>query len=258
MISKLPMLLAAFALLAGCASLDSTGEPSYADDSELNFSRGQKALDDGRYLEALKYFEHVRYKFPYSSHAALADLAIGDTYFSQEKYIEAVDAYRNFLKLRPNHPKADYAEFRVALSYYKDIPSDFFIFPPSSEKDQTAVRKALDAFGEFVERHPSSEHAAEAKRLYDDVRLRLARHELYVADFYIRRERWRAAVGRLDYLLEKYPGTALEGEALFKLGSAHLKLGEKEKARETLERLVRELPNDPYRADAQSLLASLT
>lgn len=245
-------------LLAGCASLDSTGEPSYADDSEVNFTRGQKALDDGRHLEALKYFEHVRYKFPYSSHAALADLAVGDTYFSQEKYLEAIDAYRNFLKLRPNHPRSDYAEFRVALSHYKDIPSDFFIFPPSSEKDQTAVRKALETFGLFVERYPSSEHTAEAKRLHQDVRLRLARHELYVADFYLHRERWRAAVGRLDHLLEKYPGTEVEGEALFKLAGAHLKLGDKEKARDALERLIRDLPNDPNHADAQSLLASLT
>jgi outer membrane protein assembly factor BamD len=118
MFRTLSITLTLAALLSGCAHVDAAGELRYADDAEKNYALGQKALEDSRYLDALKYFEHVRYKFPYSTQAALADLAVADTAFEQEKYLEAVEGYRGFIKLRPNHPKTDYAEFRVALSHY--------------------------------------------------------------------------------------------------------------------------------------------
>jgi len=254
----LSTLLILAALLVGCAHIDATGEPSYATDAEQNFALGAKALEDGRHLDAMKYFEHVRYKFPYSAQAALADLAVADTFFEQEKYLEAIDGYRSFLKLRPNHPKSDYAEFRVAFSFYKDIPSDFFLFPPAIEKDQTAVREALSALKQFLQLYPTSSLATEATRLLAEVRERLAGHEMYVANFYIHRERWHAVVGRLDKLLADFPDSALRGEAALKLANAHLKLGENDKARAVLERLIREHPEDPYRSDAEGLLKSLS
>lgn len=240
--------------LGSCAHMDAAGEVTYASDAAKNFQLGQEALDSGRYLDAVKYFDHVRYKYPYSAQAALADLAIGDTRYAEDKYPEAIEGYRSFLKLHPNHPKADYAQFRIAESFYKDMPSDFFLFPRSTEKDQSAVRDARIALEEFLRLYPTSSHRAEADKLLVDVRHRLAAHELYVADFYIHRKKWSAATGRLNRLLEEFPGTGLDAEALYKLGSAYVELGDKQKARETLERLVQTFPNDKYRAEAEKLL----
>jgi outer membrane protein assembly factor BamD len=167
-----------------------------------------EALNDGRHLDALKFFDHVRYKFPYSAQAAAADLAIADTNFDREKYLEAIDGYRNFLKLHPNNPKVDYAQYRIALSYYKDIPSDFFIFPPSTEKDQTSVKDARGA-SRSTSALPELENAEEAKKLLADVLGRLAEHEMGVADFYLDHSRYPAAVNRLTKLIADYPTSAL-------------------------------------------------
>jgi outer membrane protein assembly factor BamD len=244
--------------ISGCAHVDTpAGEVTYAAGARQNYDLGMKALEAGRHLDALKFFEHVRAKYPYSTQAALAELAIGDTHFDREKYLEAIEAYRAFLKMHPNHPRADYASFRIALSYYEDIPSDFVLFPPSTQKDQSSVRDARVAFEQFLRDYASSSHAAEAKRLLDDVRLRLAKHELYVADFYMHRKRWKAAVGRLNRLLADFPGSSLEAEALLKLGRSHKELDEKEKAREALERLMREFPDAPQRPEAERLLQSV-
>lgn len=243
--------------LASCAHMEASGEVSYAKDAKDNYDKGEEARKSGLYQDAIKYFEHVRGQYPYATQAALADLGIADTNFDREKYVEAIEGYRSFLKLHPHHSQVDYAQFRIALSYYNDIPSDFILFPPSTEKDQTLVRDARSAFEEFLRLYPASSHAEEAKKLFADVRKRLVKHELYVADFYFRREHWRAAVNRLAKIVPELPGTGLEGEALMKLARSHIALNEKEKAREVLERLVKEFPQDGHRAEAETLLKSL-
>lgn len=255
---RLPPILLALSLGCATTGTDLPGEVTYADDAKQNHDLGRRALEAGRHLEALKYFEHVRNKYPYSSFAALADLGIADTHFEREKYTEAIDAYKSFVKLHPTHPDADYAKLRVGLSHYKEIPSDFILFPPSSQKDQSPVHGALYALEDFLRAYPESKRVPEAKNLIADVRRRMAAHEMYVADFYLQRERHRAAVGRLNKVVEEFHGLGFDGEALLKLAKSYIALDEKKKAREALERIVRELPNDSHRTEAERLLRGLS
>lgn len=256
MIRKLSTMLV-LSLLSGCATLDSVGDVSYRPDAAGNYEAGLAALTSGRHLDAIKFFDHVRYKFPYSQQAALADLAIADTNFDREKYLEAIDGYRNFLKLHPNHPKADYAQFRVAYSYFKDIPSDFILFPPSAEKDQTSVKDARNAFDEFLRLYPASPLVPEAKNLAADVTSRLAKHEMAVADFYLHHDRYPAAANRLSKLVDDYPRSSFASEALLKLARTYVKLEQKDKAREALQRLLQNYPDASNRSEAERMLKSL-
>jgi outer membrane protein assembly factor BamD len=252
---KLAILLTVSCLF-GCAHVDSPGDVKYAKDAKGNYTHGEEALKDGRYQEALKYFEHIRYKFPYSDVASLADLGVADANFDREKFVEAIEGYRSFLKLHPNHPKADYASFRIALCYFKDCPSDFILFPPSTEKDQTSVRQTRTALDDFLRDWPKSSYVPEAQKMLGQIRGRLAKHELSVADFYIRRKHWQAAVSRLNRLLTDYPGTEYEPSALLMLGHSYVELGDKEKAREALRRLLQQFPSDTHRTEAERLLKS--
>src|SRR5262249_40118318 len=150
--------------------------------------------------EAQKYFDYVKSKYPYLEAATTAELRLGDVDFEREKYAEARDRYLNFIKLHPTHSKVDYAAYRAALTHYKDMPSEFCWLPPSSEKDQAEVRQAATAMADFIRTYPSSEYVGQAQKSYDEVKRRLAEHELYVADFYKKREKWGAVVGRLNVL----------------------------------------------------------
>src|SRR5205814_2390586 len=111
---------------------------------------GDELLESKNYLEAQKYYDYVKSKFPYLEAATTAELRLADVDFEREKYIEARDRYQNFVKLHPTHAKVDYAAFRSALSHFKDMPSDFFLLPPAREKDQAEVRAAAVAMGDFV------------------------------------------------------------------------------------------------------------
>lgn len=241
---------------ASCAT-DGDGEVSYAAGAKENYARGLEELEDGNHLEALKYFDHVRSKYPYSQYAAAAELKAADTQFERERYTEAIDAYRNFIKFHPTHPDVDWASFRIGASHHEAMPSDLFIFPPPSEKDQTQIRSARSSLEEFLARYPKSKHRDEAKALLVRTTRLLADHEVAVARFYEKREKWEAVAGRWEYLLKYYPQSGYDAEAAFALARAYRELGDKARARAALERFVTQHPDHPQAAEAKARIGEL-
>jgi outer membrane protein assembly factor BamD len=232
------------------------GEPDYAKDAETNIKRGNEALDSSNYLDAEKYFEYVKRKFPFLEASKEAELRLADTFFAKESYAEARDAYQNFVKIHPTHPKVDYAAYRAALTFYKEIPSDLFFLPPAYEKDQVAIRNTLSSMGDFLRQYPDSKYAADGKKVLDEAKKQMAQHELYAAAFYRKRERPAAVVTRLKTLLEKYSGVGYDERALFELHEAYVQLKDAPRAKATLEEIIQKFPNTPSAARAKRLLGA--
>jgi len=233
-----------------------TPRPEFAADAQANLNKGNDALRTKSYLDAERYFEYVKTKYPYLDAAKEAEIRLADTDFDRERYTEARDRYTNFVKLHPTHPKVDYAAFRAALTHYKDMPSDFFLLPPSKEKDQTELRAANKALTDFVRSYPNSTYLTEGKRILDDTRHRLAEHELYVADFYAKRERWPAVAQRLETVVQKYSGLGYDEAALFRLHDVYAKMKDKSRAEDALRRIISRFPDTPAASRAQQLLGS--
>jgi outer membrane protein assembly factor BamD len=136
------------------------------------------------------------------------------------------------------------------------MPSEFFLLPPSEEKDQTEVQAALRAMNGFLRQYPESQYTQEAKAQAEEAKRKLAEHELYVAAFYRKRERWPAVVQRLEGLLARYPGTKYDEEAFFSLHEAYVKLKQPDRAQETLRKVIQQMPNTPAADRAQRMLGS--
>lgn len=254
-----PRLAAACLALSAlsCASMGTfvgDGEVTYGADADENMKKGNEAMESKNYPEAQSYFEFVRTKFPYLDAAKEAELRLADADFERDRFIEARDRYQNFTRLHPTHARVEYANYRAALTHYKEIPSDFFLLPPASEKDQVEVRNALVSMSDFLRLHPKSEYAAEAKKVVTEVKLRLAEHELYVADFYAKRGRWPAVVSRLGVVEKSYSGIGLDERVAFGLYEAHLKLKDEAKARDALARYVAAAPDADGAKRARKLL----
>jgi outer membrane protein assembly factor BamD len=213
--------------LSACAgtSANIAGTITYAKDAQGNFELGEKALKDHDYQDATAYFQYLRSKFPYSHYAPLAELRMADANFDQEKWVEAVDAYKNFIKDHPTNREVDYAGFRIGLSHYKDIPSDLFFVPPSYEKDQAQITDAQTSLKDFLASYPDSSYVAKAKEMLADVRERLARHELYVAQFYEHHDRPRAAAWRYEGLAKDFADTPVGADAKKAADRLYAKLG---------------------------------
>jgi outer membrane protein assembly factor BamD len=228
----------------------------FAADAQANLAKGNEALRTKSYPEAERYFEFVKTKYPFLDAAKEAEIRLADTEFDRERFAEARDRYQNFVKLHPTHPKVDYAAFRAALTHYKDMPSDFFILPPSKEKDQVQVRAANKAMADFVRSYPNSAYHLEAKKILDDTRRRLAEHELYVAEFYTKRGKWLAVARRLETVADQYSGLGYDERVLFQLHDVYGKLNDKSRAEDALRKIISRFPGTPAASRAQQMLGS--
>jgi outer membrane protein assembly factor BamD len=105
-----------------------------------------------------------------------------------------------------------------------------------------------------VKSYPNSPFAVEAKKLSSEVQRKMAKHEVYVADFYERRGRWSAVANRLEMVAQKYPGLGFDQEALFRLHDVYLKLKDPQRARDALRRVVERFPGTDAASKAQEIL----
>ncbi len=192
------------------------------------------------------YLKEIQLRYTYSPYAALAELRTGDAYFEKEDYEQAAIEYEEFLKRHPGHAEAPYATYRVALSYYKEMSSP--------DRDPLNTRLALQWFNTFIEKYPDSPLAPDAHERALRCRDRLARREIYIGNFYSRRDNFRAAADRYKIVVDDYNDTQRYQEALYLLGRAYAKSDQYDLARQTLNRLVQEYPNEKYSGKATSLL----
>lgn len=245
-----------FVCFAGCSETSSVfrSTPNFFPTAEQNYNAGLKEQKAGNWLTAQQFYQQVKNAFAFSRWATLAELGIADCEMGREKYTEAVDDYKAFMRAHPSHERVQdgYAAYKIGEAYHKQIPSDWFIVPPSYEKDQAPVLDALRELGAFREQFADSPYKEKAQKLYDDCVRRLADHELYVANFYLKMGKPYAAIGRLEGVVKMYPGARREPETLLLLGRTYMKMDKPQDARRAFVKLASEHPTD-YRAEKARL-----
>jgi outer membrane protein assembly factor BamD len=256
-----PIAAAALALLvaAACGGSGKSGDVSYAVSAERNYERGVEALEKQRWEQAARYFQFVKARFPYSRFAVLADLGIADAQLGAGNQRSAIESFLSFLKLNPTHEltRNGYVGHRIAVAYLDMLPSDWWLVPPSYERDQTTAMDAHRHLTAFVRHYPDSPYIDEAREMLAEVDLRLARHEWYVAKFYWDRDRPMGTVIRLRRLLEFHAGSDLDGDALWLLGRAYVEVDMHDRARQTWQRLIDEHPDHERARAARDALVRL-
>lgn len=229
---------------------------TYARSAAENWRRGEAEFADEEYLAAQKYYTFIRSKFPYSAFAVRAELRIADCLFERGRYLEAIDAYSNFQRLHPTHKQVGYAAFKVGLSYYEQIPGEWFLLPPAHEKDQASVRDAARALSNYVDRFKNDANHARGVELLNETRSRLVAHERAVADFYKNIDKPKAYVGRLEVIRQRYGDVALTDELLFEIAEAYVSLGDLDRAKDAVDELAAKFPGSKVLDRARSLVRS--
>jgi outer membrane protein assembly factor BamD len=250
--------------LTACKAFETNVQDTEIDERDTarqNYEAGEAAFTSARWQEAVKYFELVKNKFPYSKYAVLAELRLADTHFAREKWLEAADAYRIFVRYHPRHEQLAYATFRIAESHSRAVDDDvaWLPFVDARQKDQSAAKDTIRACDEFLTRFPDDKNAPAARKLRAEARGRLADVDLYAAAFYEKRQRWQGAQWRYARVGSEFADTDGAAHALWKAGAiANDRLADVAAARAAWERLVKEHPDAPEAKDAREALARLT
>lgn len=253
----------AFGLLSplsplACATTEGSAETAldYTDNARKDYEAALEAFEDKNWELADELLNEVKRKYAYSRYARLAELRLADAYFQQEKFAEAISGYKEFVHDHPNDPEVPYARYRVAKGEFDSV-SQSIMLPPLEERDLASVNDALSTLRNYLSDYPGSEHAEEMRYMLDIVLGLLARHELYVARYYLAEGRFDAAIMRCEYALKNLKSSGLEPEGMVLLGEIYMKQKRKKDAREVLTKLLQLYPESAFSVPAKNFLAQL-
>jgi outer membrane protein assembly factor BamD len=211
------LLTGAILVLAGCSS-------SPDDEDLVAANRGAQALYDdvkekmklGNFNAATSILVALDSRFPFGplSHQVQLDLIY--SYYKTTKTAQALATIDRFTRLNPNHSDVDYAFYMRGLT---NMEADKNLFQDlvgidRSDRDPSSSREAFEDFRRLIEKYPNSKYAADAQKRMLHIKSRLAKYEIAIARYYMRREAFVAAANRGRYVLEYYSDTTHVQQAL--------------------------------------------
>jgi len=221
------LVLAAAALLAaGCATTEPPDETAGWTVERL-YGEARDAMKERDWAKAIKYLEKLEARFPYGRYAQQAQLDVAWAHWKFDERASAIAATERFIKLYPNHEALDYAYYLKGLINFTENAGLFAILsdPDLAERDPKAAREAFAAFREVVTRFPDSKYAEDSAARMRYLVNSLARHEVHVARYYMKRGAYVAAANRAQAAVQNYPQAPAIEEALFILMRAYEALG---------------------------------
>ncbi len=241
----------------GCAHKQPPQNPlQYTENAKRAYDEALDAFFDRDWETATTLMQDVKRKYGYSRYARLADLRMADIDYHQEKYAEAITGYKGFVHDYPNDPEVPYARFRAAKALYEQT-SQSLLLPPLEERDLATVHEAYSSIQAFLGDYPGYKKTEELRYMLEVVTGVLARHELYVARFYLNEDNFNAAVARCQYALRNYDGSGLEPEAMVLLGETYMKMKERAKARTLFHTVLAKYPDSAFVVPAKRFLRRL-
>ena len=242
--TSLSAIVLATALLAGCASGPSKEALARQPEQQL-YQQAIDALNNGRYSSAVTQLETLDSRYPFGQHAQQTQLALIYAYYQIGSWELVRSTATRFIRLNPNSPQVDYAFYLRGLAAWEAgrFSLESFDLIDISERDLGSSRDAYVDFSELARRFPNSAYAADARQRIIYLRNVLARHELKAADFYLRRKAYVAAVERGRWVIEHYPQTSANPDALAVMVEGYMGLTATDRARETLAILEHNTPD---------------
>lgn len=243
------ILLLIASLLSGCAIF---GDPTEIDETkgwnvQKIYSAAEEKMRDRDYDKAIKYYQVIESRYPHGKYATQAQLEIAYAYYKKQEPAPAVAAAERFIKMHPNHPNVDYAYYLKGLATFNERGIvDKLTEQEISDRDPKTLRDSFAAFKDLITRFPDSKYVKDATQRMGYLVNTLAEHELHVARYYMKRNAWLAAANRCKYVLEKYPESPSQEEALVILISAYDLMGLQDYKQDTLRVLKTNFPESRF------------
>ena len=235
------------ALLAGCSLLPDKIDETKGWSAQRLYSEAKESMNEGNYQTALEYLDKIQARYPFGRYAQQAQI---DTIFIQYRDSEpdaAIAAADRFITANPRHPYVDYAYYMKGLVNFQRINTLLERLAPSdrSRTDTNTARQSYNDFAELARKFPDSKYAEDARQRMLFLHNSLAAYEINVAEYYLKRGAYVAAVNRAAYVLETYVRTPSAQNALSIMTQAYIKMGMPQLAADSLRVLERNYPQSP-------------
>lgn len=241
--TRFAVLAASVALLAACAGNDEV--QTEVESLTEAYEEAQEYIERGNFSRGVQIFEAIQARYPFSDLSRQIQLELMYAYYKSGRKEQAIDAADTFMRENPIHARVDYALYIKGLSYYENeagflerrFNKDISTRPP---KD---VDLAYSTLRRLVERYPGSTYAPDAEQRMLFLKNRMSAYENHVADYYLRRGAFVAALNRAKNALESYNGVESNARSLEIMAEAYEELGMLDLAADTRRVLNANFPN---------------
>lgn len=215
--------------LAGCSSSKKEADIDKVPDKSAQalFVDARTSLDNGLYQKAIQILGAIDSRFPFGpiSHQVQLDLIYA--YYKVGDAAQGIALTDRFLRLNPNNPNIDYVYYMRALI---NLTTEENLFQDlagidRSDRDPTASRDAFNDFKRIITDYPESKYAADSRKRMVAIKSRLAKYELSVANFYLKRDAYASAANRGRYIIEYFTPSPEVEHALEVMIECYDKLG---------------------------------
>jgi len=188
----------------------------------LAYKEGMKQLEKGDALYASKKFDEAEILFPQSIWATKASLMSAYALYSQNYYDDAIFNLERHIKNYPKDKDLVYAHYLIAICYFEQLYDE--------RKDLKPLVKAREKFEHILKKYPNTDYAIDAKWKMGLIVDQMAAKEMYIGRYYMKMEKWIAAINRFKFVVKYYDTTVYIEEALHRLVEIYYKIGLVEEA----------------------------
>jgi len=235
--------LVAFAFLGACAGNDEQFDE--VQDLTEAYEKAQYSIENGNYSRGIQIFEAIQARYPFSTLSRQIQLELMYAYYKSGQSDRAIDAADTFIRENPIHSRVDYALYIKALSFFDAEPGflERWFRRDVTRRPPEGVQLSYATLRRLVERYPASPYSEDAQQRMVYLKNRLAEYENHVADFYMRRGAYVAALNRAKNALEDYHGADSNARSLQLMVEAYEKLGMDELANDARRVLALNYPD---------------
>jgi len=244
-------LLAVLVFAAACGKKAPELTPDLASSDEALYRLGEQYIKKDS-EKAILYLRQVIDSFPKSFYAQRAKLLIADAYFQkgdESSMILAGAEYREFIRSYPYSPSAAYAQYQIAMSFYRKM------LKPGRDPSKTI--QALGEFKKVITDFPGSDQAKEAQEKIKSCEERLAGHGFEIAHGYYRRKAFRAAISRLTEIMNLYPNYSDLDRVYYTLGDCYFRMNILDQAVPYFSKVITDYPGRKTAESASKRLAEI-
>ena len=183
----------------------------------LAYKEGMKQLEKGDALYASKKFDEAEILFPQSIWASKASLMSAYALYSQNYYDDAIFNLERHIRNYPKDKDLVYAHYLIAICYFEQLYDE--------RKDLKPLVKAREKFELILKKYPNTDYAIDAKWKMGLIVDQMAAKEMYIGRYYMKMEKWIAAINRFKFVVKHYDTTIYIEEALHRLVEIYYKIG---------------------------------
>lgn len=212
------------------------------------YEKAHASMVGGNWDRAEITFRQLIAQYPYGPYTEQALMETAYAQYKAGKMDDTVSTIDRFIRTYPTQRNVPYMYYLRGLANSgRDtvfLQKVWKLDP--SRRDLATPMQGYNDFNLLAERYPNSRYAVDARQRMVALRNLFARHELDTALYYLRRDAWVSAAARAKFLLETYPQSEFQNDAVAVLGEAYTHLGNETLAADARRVLQQNDPQHPW------------